>query len=158
MPTNRPRAAEVAIETRRTYIPYITRNYPQWPPGSFLYRNSGEIAVSSPSLVNTKSSYPSIAIEEADPVDLALFWWEFRMDEGLADRPHQNGIAVVNPAHELRAGGDWESGLIAAEECFSRRSNLPLSLNNRLDPRSATMHYPLPAHGGLYTPHVGQYS
>lgn len=89
---------------------------------------------------------------EGDPVTYALGWYQ-KMAE--TDEDFQR-IPVVNVANEKRAGGDWESGLMAPEECFARRSNLVHALTM---PWNAQMNreenfYPIPQKGGIYSPQV----
>lgn len=89
---------------------------------------------------------------EGDPVTYALGWYQ---EMAKTDEDFQR-IPVVNVANEKRAGGDWESGLMAPEECFARRSNLVHALTM---PWNAQMNreenfYPIPQKGGIYSPQV----
>lgn len=96
---------------------------------------------------------------DGDPVDVALDWYR----HSRANAPSYQQIApipVVNVANEKRAGGDWESGIMGSEECFARRSNLVHAL---IAPwhhhaASATLHYPIPQRGRIYSPYVGESS
>ena len=69
------------------------------------------------------------------------------------------GGTVVNVANEKRAGGDWESGLIAPEECFARRSNLVHALTMPWNAQLGREEnfYPIPQRGGIYSPEVCTY-
>ncbi|KAL8669169.1 MAG: hypothetical protein Q9168_006231 [Polycauliona sp. 1 TL-2023] len=57
-------------------------------------------------------------------------------------------------ANEKRAGGDWESGLMAPEECLCRRSNLVQALKTPYNSNPPVSHYPIPRYGVIYSPHV----
>lgn len=76
-----------------------------------------------------------------DPIDCAIEWAE-------GDYP----IPVVMPAHETRPGGDWESGVMAPEECLCRRSNLVAALTS---PATNGTHYPIPLNSGIWSQSVG---
>lgn len=87
---------------------------------------------------------------EGDPVNYALGWYQ------SAANPNVKKIPVVNVANEKRAGGDWESGLIAPEECFARRSNLVHALTMPWNAQLGREEnfYPIPQRGGIYSPEV----
>ena len=89
---------------------------------------------------------------EGDPVNYALGWYQ----SAVSADSNCRRIPVVNVANEKRAGGDWESGLMAPEECFARRSNLVHALTM---PWNAQLgkdenFYPIPQRGGIYSPEV----
>lgn len=81
---------------------------------------------------------------EGDPINYALGWYQ------SAASSHCKKIPVVNVANEKRAGGDWESGLIAPEECFARRSNLVHALTMPWNAQLGKEEnfYPIPQRGG----------
>jgi len=90
---------------------------------------------------------------DGNVIDVALGWQTYNSQNS---NPAVQ-IPVVNQANEKRAGGDWESGLLAPEECFARRSTLVRALTT---PSSAyttvpVSHYPIPQRGGMYSPSVG---
>jgi len=148
MPQSRPKPSEIAAEAKRIYIPWIARNYERtYPACSVLHPDSLAIAV-SPDLKT--STWPRVAVMEGDAVDVALGWSQF--NEGNGHRAH---IPVVNMANEKRPGGDWESGLMAPEECLARRSNLVRALPAPWQSTSKE-HYPIPQTGGIYSPSVGK--
>lgn len=105
---------------------------------------------------------PRIAVIDGDPVDVALDWYEYEVNS-----PPKSGnvhydkgalrIPVVNMANEKRAGGDWESGLLAPEENLCRRSNLVHCLMTPWSSSMPTPNYPIPTRGGIYSPNVGEY-
>jgi uncharacterized protein (TIGR02452 family) len=53
---------------------------------------------------------------------------------------------VLNLASERSAGGGWQNGALAQEECLCYRSSLYLSLHKS--------YYPLPSLSAIYSPHV----
>lgn len=155
MPPARPKPSEIAIEAKKTYIPYIEQRMPECPVRSFLHSDG---LVLRPKSAQRSRERPRVAIIDGDPVNVALGWYEENVADarihGIADEIER--IPVVNQANEKRAGGDWESGLLAPEECFSRRSNLVHALITPWNLSGPQSHYPLPHVGGIYSPHVGQ--
>jgi len=85
-------------------------------------------------------------------VNYALGWYQSAVN---ADRNCKR-IPVLNVANEKRAGGDWESGLMAPEECFARRSNLVHALTMPWNAQLGREEnfYPIPQRGGIYSPEV----
>jgi hypothetical protein len=149
MPPAKPKPAEIAAEAKRTYIPYINKHMPQFRPNSLFFADSSSASVNP----NLRGKYVlKIAVYDGDPVDVAL-----QLYDVLARSSTEpiSQIPVVNMANERRPGGDWESGLLAPEECFCRRSNLVQNLKTPSSTAS-TPHYPIPQKGGLYSPHVGE--
>ncbi|KAF2685751.1 hypothetical protein K458DRAFT_364742 [Lentithecium fluviatile CBS 122367] len=151
MPPSRPKPSEIAAEAKRLWLPYIWREFIKNPVTSYLYPDSAAIKIhpSKRSPIRTR-----VAVMEGDPVNYALGWYQ----TATRDPAHRNckKVPVVNIANEKRAGGDWESGLMAPEECFARRSNLVHALTM---PWNAQMgiekdFYPIPQRGGIYTPEV----
>jgi hypothetical protein len=147
MSPSRPKPSEIAAEAKRIYMPYIWKNYLKDTKTSYLYPDASQIRASSEgkSLQRTR-----VAVMEGDPVNYALGWYQ------SAANPHCKRIPVVNVANEKRAGGDWESGLMAPEECFARRSNLVHALTmpwNAQLGRDDNL-YPIPQRGGIYSPEV----
>jgi len=64
-------------------------------------------------------------------------------------------------ASEKKAGGEWEGGVLGAEESLCRRSNLAQALMH-VHPdwqrtTNRTTYYPLPHTGGIYSPDVVVY-
>ena len=151
MPPTKLKPSDVAGEAKRTYIPYIEQKYPEYPPRSFLYPDSSKLRISD-SITPAKKL--RVAVIDGDPIDVALDWNDCNHREAslLGSHVENRPIPVVNMANEKRAGGDWESGLIAPEECLCRRSNLVHTLTM---PASQSSHYPIPTTGGIYSPHVG---
>ena len=149
MPPARPKPSEIAAEAKRTYIPYIERRMPEYPVQSFLHADSAQTPVAS----DKRSRHRlRVAVIDGDPVDVALGWAQYQKSDQAEAR-----IPVVNMANEKRPGGDWESGLMAPEECFARRSNLVHTLvTPYVQPNAPPTHYPLPQRGGVYSPNVGR--
>jgi hypothetical protein len=149
MPPSRPKPSEIAAEAKRVWMPYIWKNYIRDSKTSYLYPDATQIRVN----VDKRSSQRTrVAVMEGDPVTYALGWYQ-----SLANSDDNcKRIPVVNMANEKRAGGDWESGLMAPEECFARRSNLVHALTM---PWNAQLgrdenFYPIPQKGGIFSPQV----
>lgn len=96
-----------------------------------------------------------VAVIDGDPVDVALDWHDSNVKTSAGKGRENERIPVVSMANEKRAGGDWESGLLAPEECLCRRSNLVRALTTPWGHSNQGSHYPIPPTGGLYSPHVG---
>jgi hypothetical protein len=151
MPPSRPKPSEIAAEAKRLWLPYILREFIKNPITSYSYPDSSVIKISSDKRSPQRTR---VAIMEGDPINYALGWYQ----TATRDPAHRNcrQVPVVNIANEKRAGGDWESGLMAPEECFARRSNLVQALTM---PWAAQMggeknFYPISQRGGIYTPEV----
>ena len=102
-----------------------------------------------------------MAVIDGDPIDVALDWHESNTKDHASNRTSsfakQGGsIPVVSMANDKRAGGDWESGLIAPEECLCRRSNLAKALTTPSQTSAHVPHYPIRPTGGIYSPYVGK--
>ena len=161
MPQAKSKPSEIAMEAKKTYIPYIEQKLPQYPPRSLLHPDSTKLIVTSKE--NSSTSRPRVAVIDGDPVDVALDWYEYERKNSShrlstsASSTEQNKIPIVNMANEKRAGGDWESGLIAPEENLCRRSNLVHCLTTPWAPSSQpSPNYPIPTTGGIYSPCVGR--
>lgn len=158
MPPSKPKPSEIAAEAKRTYIPYITQKFPEYPVRSFLHADSSELQISPKH--SSSAARLRVAVIDGDPVDVALDWFEY--EDNLAQKTPKGKqseakrIPVVNMANDKRAGGDWESGLLAPEENLCRRSNLVHCITTPWMP-SSQQTYPIPLSGGVYSPSVGQY-
>lgn len=161
MPPLKPKPSDIAVEAKRTYIPYIEQKYPDLPAKSYVHSYLDPL---SPSCRRPSHGKLRVAVIDGDAVDVALDWYEYesKMRAEDPDRGSPGGdfrIPIVNMANEKRAGGDWESGLMAPEENLARRSNLVHCLTTPWD--SSIPHgsnYPIPLKGGIYSPYVGTYS
>jgi hypothetical protein len=147
MSPSRPKPSEIAAEAKRIYMPHIWKHYIKDSKTSYLYPDTSQIRASSEgrSLQRTR-----VAVMEGDPVNYALGWYQ------SAANSYCKRIPVVNVANEKRAGGDWESGLMAPEECFARRSNLVHALTMPWNAQLGhdDVLYPIPQRGGIYSPEV----
>ncbi|KAF2201894.1 hypothetical protein GQ43DRAFT_18202 [Delitschia confertaspora ATCC 74209] len=154
MPQARPKPSEIAAEAKRTYNPHIARHYIKNPVTSVLYPDASALRINP---AQRSKQRLRVAVIEGDPVDVALSWYQYSLTDP-SSHPSSRPIPVVNMANEKRAGGDWESGLMAPEECFARRSNLvhaltmPWSQNQQ--PGVADAFYPIPQRGGIYSTQV----
>ena len=151
MPQAKAKPSEIASEAKKTYTPYIQSQLPQFPPVSISYPDSSKFHINPPLDCGRKLR---VAVISGDPVDAALDWDESNYKANGSSK-QLGAIPVVNMANEKRAGGDWESGLIAPEECLCRRSNLAKVLTTPAHASSETSHYPIRTTGGIYSPHVG---
>ena len=156
MPLAKPKPSEIAAEAKKTYIPYVEQKLPEYPHKSILHLDSCALRITPGQSSETRVR---VAVIDGDPVDVALDWYDYNVKNPAATA---NGsvqsvkrIPVVNMANEKRAGGDWESGLMAPEESLCRRSNLVHALTTPWDPFPAYAHYPMPTKGGIYSPYVG---
>jgi hypothetical protein len=148
MSPSRPKPSEIAGEAKRIYMPYIKKHYISNPVTSYLYPDGAAIKISDE---KRSEGRLRVAVVEGDPVDYALGWHQY-LSTNPAYRDSGRRIPVVNMANEKRAGGDWESGAMAPEECFARRSNLVHALTMPWSP--ANNLYPIPQRGGIYSPQV----
>ncbi|KAI9666310.1 MAG: hypothetical protein M1821_004245 [Bathelium mastoideum] len=150
MPSPKPRAAEVATEAKKTFIPYIERTMPSYPAVSTIH--PAPVQPKHDSKID-RSKRLRVAVIDGDPVDVALDWYEYTYKDASSRSNAPRRVPVINMANEKRPGGDWESGAMAPEECFARRSNLVLALSRASNGRNPTSldHYPLPQTGGLYS-------
>lgn len=155
----KPKLAEIALEAKRRFIPYITQKFPEWPTSSFVH--SGPTADDSLHASNQHTKL-RVAVICGDPVDVALDWFEAECQSvnhsklAVDERASLRRIPVVNMANERRPGGDWESGVVAPEENLCRRSNLAKCLTSpwKCDTAKGS-NYPIPSRGGIYSPSVG---
>ena len=155
MPQAKIKPSDIAAEAKRHYIPLIAQKCPQFPARSIVY-SDGSILKNASAPSRTEKT--RIAVIDGDPVDVALEWHDSNFSEGSASRSSMAGsaIPIVNMANEKRAGGDWESGLIAPEECLCRRSTLAQALVTPCSTSSKNPHYPIRTTGGIYSPSVGK--
>jgi len=157
MPNHRQKPSDIAVEAKRQYIPYIAQRYQQYPPHSFLHTEARPIPTASASSRDSASHRLRVAVIEGDPVDVALDWYDCELNQKeVGGSPRSNRlhrIPVVNMANEKRPGGDWELGLLAPEEDLCRRSNLIHCLTTPWADGNGG-NYPIPVHGGIYSPHV----
>ena len=158
MPQAKSKPSDIASEAKKTYTPYIQSHFPHWPPISVSYPDSSKLRLAPRAGQGRKLR---VAVIDGDPVDVALDWHESNTNDHASIRStpfaRQGGcIPVVSMANEKRAGGDWESGLIAPEECLCRRSNLAKVLISPSQSSAQIPHYPIRTTGGIYSPHVGK--
>jgi len=157
MPQIKSKPSEIAGDAKRLYIPHCAHAYPQFPARSIVYTDSSKLRLSR----SNSGRKLRVAVIEGDPVDVALSWHDSNCKDTAAGSTSRSGIAggsipVVNMANEKRAGGDWESGLIAPEECLCRRSTLSHALTTPSSSTPKAPHYPIRTAGGIYSPSVGK--
>ena len=153
MPQPKLKPSEVAAEAKKRYFPYISHIMPQYPLHTYVHPDSYSIRIAKERRSRQRTR---IAIIDGDPVDVAIGWYETLIKDDPNGTTLQS-VPIVNMANEKRPGGDWESGLIAPEECLARRSTLMAALLSSWNLSNAVQPYhPLPPTGGLYSPHVGK--
>ena len=155
MPQAKSKPSDIAAEAKRLYIPHIAHTYPHFPARSIAYLESPK-----PRESLRLGKKLRVAVIEGDPVDVALDWHDSNCRESAAGNTSGaiiagSSIPVVSMANEKRAGGDWESGLIAPEECLCRRSTLSQALTTPSSSTAKVPHYPIRTTGGIYSPSVG---
>ena len=159
MPQAKSKPSEIAAEAKRLYIPHVAQTLPQFPARSILYPDSSKMT----DIPRPSGKRLRVAVIEGEPVDVALDWHDSNCPDSTAGNALKSTISgssipVVNMANEKRPGGDWESGLLAPEECLCRRSTLSQALGAPCSPTPKASHYPLKTTGGLYSPSVGLFS
>ena len=157
MPQAKIKPSDIATEAKRLYIPQAIDTCPQFPASSIAYPDASELK----GYGKRNHQKLRVAVIEGDPVDVALEWHDFNCKDTAAGSASRSSIAgstipLVNMANEKRAGGDWESGLIAPEECLCRRSTLAHALVTPSSSSPKTTHYPIRTSGGIYSPSVGK--
>lgn len=147
MPTSKPKPSEIAAEAKRRWLPYIWEHFTTTSVTSILFHDASAIKISADKRSHQRTR---VAVMEGDPINYAIGWYQ------SAHRQCQR-IPVVNTANEKRAGGDWESGLMAPEECLARRSNLVHALTMPWNAQLGIEQnfYPIPQRGGIYSPEIG---
>lgn len=154
MPQAKPKPSDVAAEAKRIYFSQAEKCCPTLPARSIFYPDASKLLIGQGTVPKQKLR---VAVIDGDPLDVALDWHEYNQRGGSQSTPQpgHEAVPVVNMANEKRAGGDWESGLMAPEESLCRRSNLVQALKTPWHRNSQISHYPIPTTGGIYSPHVG---
>ncbi|KAL8692033.1 MAG: hypothetical protein Q9218_002865 [Villophora microphyllina] len=149
MPQAKQKPSDIAAEAKRIFFPQVEKRCPSLPAKSIFYPDATRLQI-RPGTVSKRKL--RVAVIDGDPLDVALDWHEYNQRSGDHSTPQSNheAIPVVNMANEKRAGGDWESGLMAPEECLCRRSNLVQALKTPYDPKSPPQHYPIPSTGVVF--------
>ena len=157
MPQAKIKPSDIAAEAKRLYIPHVTTSCPQFPARSISFSDTSSLKGEP----RTGCEKLRVAVIDGDPVDVALDWHDANCKDSAAGSTSRSSVAgssipVVNMANERRPGGDWESGLIAPEECLCRRSTLAQALMTPCTSSPKTPHYPIRTAGGIYSPSVGE--
>ncbi|KAL8828098.1 MAG: hypothetical protein Q9170_006747 [Blastenia crenularia] len=153
MPQAKLKPSDIAAEAKRIYFSQAEKRCPNLPAKSVFYPDASKLLIGPGTVPKQKLR---VAVIDGDPLDVALDWHEYNQRSGSQSTPQPGHevIPVVNMANEKRAGGDWESGLIAPEESLCRRSNLVQALKTPWQRNLPISHYPIPNTGGIYSPHV----
>ena len=149
MPPAKLKPSDIAVEAKRTYIPYIDKKFPHLPAKSYNHLQPDKIPQSIGKTGGAKKL--RVAVIDGDAVDVALDWSGIESKKGSTSSGEPR-IPLILPVDDKRPGGDWESGSMAPEENLARRSNLVPCLNK---PSSQRSNYPIPLEGGIYSPNVG---
>ncbi|KAL8959315.1 MAG: hypothetical protein Q9193_003804 [Seirophora villosa] len=147
MPQAKTKPSDIAAEAKRIYFSQAEKRCPNLPARSAFYPDTSRLLAGPKSVPQRKLL---VAVIDGDALDVALGWQEY------SQRGNAQGeaISLVNMANEKRAGGDWESGLMAPEENLCRRTNLVQALKTPYQHGTQISHYPIPDLGGIYSPHV----
>ena len=154
MPRTKPKPSEIALQNKTDFIPPIVARYPQLIR-SIVYPDTKDLRVSED---KSRKRKLRIAMVEGDLVDVALSWHDSNCSSGLVeDAPGIIGssIPIVCAANDNRAGGEWETNIVAPEECLSRRSTLVQALTTPYETSYDKSPYPMNARSGIYSPSVG---
>ncbi|KAI4225108.1 MAG: hypothetical protein L6R36_004165 [Xanthoria steineri] len=153
MPQARSKPSDIAAEAKRIFFLEAEKRCPNLPAKSIFYQDASKLVVGPGTVQKRKLR---VAVIDGDPLDVALDWHEHNLQSGVQNTrsPGPQTIPIVNMANEKRAGGDWESGLMAPEECLCRRSNLVQALKTPYNSNPPMSHYPIPRFGVIYSPHV----
>ncbi|KAL8932608.1 MAG: hypothetical protein Q9211_006221, partial [Gyalolechia sp. 1 TL-2023] len=149
----KPKPSDIAIEAKKYYFAQAEKRCPNLPARSLFYPDTSRLLIQPGTVPRQKLR---VAVIDGDPLDVALDWHDYNQKSGSqgTSHPGHEAIPMVNMANEKRAGGDWESGLMAPEESLCRRSNLVQALTTPWQRNSHLSHYPIPEDGGIYSPHV----
>ena len=155
MPQAKVKPSDIAAEAKRLYIPHVAQYYPNFPAVSTSYSDTNNLK----GIARSCCEKLRVAVIDGDPVDVALDWHDANCKESSPSISSLAGssIPIVNMANERRPGGDWESGLIAPEECLCRRSTLAQALITPDSSSPKASHYPIRTSGGIYSHSVGGY-
>lgn len=148
--SSKPKASEVAAETKKQYIPHIKKTYGScWPTVSYLYHQPLQ-QLSIPRCVSNFPSPPTFHITTGDPVDFAL-----HMARTETARTGESvSVPFICAANEKRPGGDWETGVVGYEERLCRRSTLSAALATPGPGSMVESNYPIPCEGGIMSNYV----
>ncbi|KAL8969206.1 MAG: hypothetical protein Q9197_004466 [Variospora fuerteventurae] len=153
MPQAKTKPSDIAAEAKRIYFSQAEKRCPNLPARSAFYPDTSRLLPGPRTVPDRKLL---VAVIDGDPLDVALGWQEYsqRGNSQGTHTPGPEAISLVNMANEKRAGGDWESGLMAPEENLCRRTNLVQALKTPYQHGAQISHYPIPDLGGIYSPHV----
>ncbi|PKS11194.1 hypothetical protein jhhlp_002955 [Lomentospora prolificans] len=148
--SSKPKASEVAAETKKHYIPHIKKNYASsWPTVSYLYHQPLQ-QLSIPRCLSNFPSPPTFHVTSGDPIDFAL---HVARTES-ARTGHHVRVPFICAANEKRPGGDWETGVVGYEERLCRRSTLSAALATPGPGSIVETNYPIPCEGGIISNYV----
>lgn len=141
--TFKPKASEVAHETKKSIIPRIQSRYAdRWGTWSYYFQEPmAQVCVEA----DPTADLTIFSVFVGDPVSYGLYW---------QSTPEKPPVAFICAANEKRPGGDWVTGVVGYEERLCRRSTLSATLSTA-GPGSPTKDaYPISSVGGIFSPQV----
>lgn len=112
---SKPKASEVAADTRRNYIPLIKNNYAHiYKTCSILYAHP-LTDLSLHGFPQHYSRMPSFFVRHGDPVTAAIDW-AYQM---FGEIGQPVAVPLICSANDKRPGGDWETGVAGSEVRYS---------------------------------------
>jgi uncharacterized protein (TIGR02452 family) len=150
---SKPKASEVAADTRRNYIPLIKNNYAHLYKTCSVLFPQPLVDLSLHSIDRPFGRTPIFFVRDGDPAIMAMDWANQLSDQ--AGEPVS--VPFICSANDKRPGGDWETGVTGSEERLCRRSTLSATLATPA-PDSAGSYgqtnYPIPIEGGILSDEV----
>ncbi|CAK7564297.1 MAG: hypothetical protein SEPTF4163_002186 [Sporothrix epigloea] len=147
---SKPKASEVAADTRRNYIPLIKNNYAHiYKTCSILYAHP-LTDLSLHGFPQHYSRMPSFFVRHGDPVTAAIDW-AYQM---FGEIGQPVAVPLICSANDKRPGGDWETGVAGSEERLCRRSTLSATLATPAPESCYQTNYPIPIEGGIFSEEV----
>ncbi|TLS22827.1 uncharacterized protein PpBr36_06167, partial [Pyricularia pennisetigena] len=142
--TFKPKASEVAHETKKSIIPRIQTHYAdKWGTWSYYFQDPlAQVSVEPDPHANPTN----FSVYVDDPVNYALHW--------LSHSEPGAPVAFICAANEKRPGGDWVTGVVGYEERLCRRSTLSATLSTAGPGSHTKDSYPISSVGGIFSPQV----
>ncbi|KIH93933.1 hypothetical protein SPBR_06062 [Sporothrix brasiliensis 5110] len=150
---SKPKASEVAADTRRNYIPLIKNSYAHIYKTSSILFPQPLVELSLEGFGRPFGRVPVFYVRDGDPASVAMDW----ASHMSSDAGEPVVVPFICSANDKRPGGDWETGVNGSEERLCRRSTLSATLATP-EPGSAGSYsqtnYPIPIEGGILSDEV----
>ncbi|OAA65273.1 hypothetical protein SPI_02060 [Niveomyces insectorum RCEF 264] len=149
-PKSKPKASEVAADTRRNYIPLIRNTY------AHIYKTYSHLFpqpltdLQLHGLGRPYERMPTFYVKSGDPVMMAVEWATHLQSQYGEAAP----VPFICSANDKRPGGDWETGVSGCEERLCRRSTLSATLATPAPESGYQTNYPIPIEGGILSEDV----